>query len=300
MELIAQGKYIPTDQVKYLLRQGENYTTTLDIILQKQLDGISLAGFAWQVRGVSVEHQAIELEDLTAVPDERGYSLCWVVREGFTAHEGPLSLILVGVKGGQIVKYLFGPMNVVAENVEEYAPSTDYFERLIVQLTDLLYQSREAASDASDSELHAAASKNEAQKIKNTMRPQFDVQAKKVGVKFPDESAYVYTADLTGPQGMQGIQGIQGIQGPTGAQGPKGSTGAAGAQGADGEKGEPGDKGEPGNKGDRGESGVMFTAAGFFGLYVSAAGDLMLLYNDGDTPPDVSIDTNGNLILTLI
>lgn len=156
-----------------------------------------------------------------------------------------------------------------------------------------------SATAAKTSETAAAASKNEAQRIKNTMKPVFDVQAKKVGVKFPDEAAFVYTADLTGPQGVQGVPGPQGIQGPAGAQGPKGSTGAAGAQGADGTKGEQGEKGEPGAKGERGESGVMFEAAGLFGFYVSAAGDLMLLYNDGDTPPDFSIDSGGNLILTL-
>lgn len=201
MELVAQGKYIPTDQVKNLLRQGENYTTTFDIILQEQLNGLSLAGFAWQVRGVSVEHQAIELEDLTAAPDARGYRLSWAVREGFTAHEGPLTLILVGVKGGQIVKYLFGPMNVVAENAEEYAPSTDYFERLIVQLTDLLFQAREAANDAAQSEADAQA-------IKDTTEVLYSIKDDCVGFKRADEICFKYTPHLTGPPGRDGVAAV--------------------------------------------------------------------------------------------
>ena len=81
----------------------------------------------------------------------------------------------------------------------------------------------------------------------------------------------------------QGVQGVQGETGPQGLQGP------AGPQGPPGPEGPPGPKGDP---------GTTASADGFWGVYINEDGDLILNYA-GDTPPDLHIDENGDLIYTL-
>ena len=97
----------------------------------------------------------------------------------------------------------------------------------------------------------------------------------------------------TGPAGPQGVQGIQGIQGPAGPQGPQGDVGPQGPQGIQGPKGDKGDTGE------QGPSGVQVSASGFYVFSVNAEGHLICQYNDSDTPPDVSINEEGHLILNI-
>ena len=89
-----------------------------------------------------------------------------------------------------------------------------------------------------------------------------------------------------GPEGPRGPQGVQGVQGETG---PQGLQGPAGPQGPTGPEGPPGPKGDP---------GTTASADGFWGVYINEDGDLILNYA-GDTPPDLHIDENGDLIYTL-
>lgn len=75
-------------------------------------------------------------------------------------------------------------------------------------------------------------------------------------------------------------------------KGDQGEKGDAGPQGPRGDKGEKGDKGEPGQDG----AGVITSLArGFFSLYLTENGDLLLTHNDDETPPNLYIQ-DGELI----
>lgn len=63
--------------------------------------------------------------------------------------------------------------------------------------------------------------------------------------------------------------------------GPAGPPGPAGADGADG------------------NNGVVTTMSGQYGFEIKNDGHLHLVYTDGDTPPDLEINSNGHLILTV-
>lgn len=99
------------------------------------------------------------------------------------------------------------------------------------------------------------------------------------------ESGRFYKSSISG----------QGKPGATGATGPQGEPGK---DGHPGEKGEPGDKGEPGEKGEPGASGALVETSGMYGFRVNEAGHLILGYT-GNTPPNMSINSAGHLILTV-
>ena len=90
----------------------------------------------------------------------------------------------------------------------------------------------------------------------------------------------------TGPKGEQGVQGPQGPQGPQGEVGPKGETGPQGAAGP------------TGPQGPQGPSGVAVTVDGQYAFRVNEEGRLILSYT-GDTAPNMSINEDGHLILTI-
>lgn len=69
-----------------------------------------------------------------------------------------------------------------------------------------------------------------------------------------------------------------------------------GFQGKQGEVGPQGQQGVQGEKGDQGVSAVIAPNSGFYVLTVdSATGDLFVVYNDGETPPQFELDGDGNL-----
>lgn len=87
-----------------------------------------------------------------------------------------------------------------------------------------------------------------------------------------------------GSKGDRGLQGVQGLKGERGPQGLKGDQGDRGLQGTVGPKGDQGKQGERGPKGDKGEKGA--TGATGRGIaknksFVSPAGDLVLVFEDG-------------------
>lgn len=69
-----------------------------------------------------------------------------------------------------------------------------------------------------------------------------------------------------------------------------------GFQGEQGEVGPQGKQGIQGEKGDQGVSAVIAPNSGLYALTVdSSTGDLFVIYNDGDTPPQFELDGDGNL-----
>ncbi|WP_325811264.1 BppU family phage baseplate upper protein [Enterococcus innesii] len=108
-----------------------------------------------------------------------------------------------------------------------------------------------------------------------------------------------------GPAGPQGIQGIKGDTGSVGPIGPKGDTGLTGPTGPKGDQGIQGIQGPKGDKGDTGPMGPQGTAAvtaeisGFFSLYISDTGNLMVTYADEVLEPALSINEEGELIYTI-
>lgn len=56
-----------------------------------------------------------------------------------------------------------------------------------------------------------------------------------------------------------------------------------------------GEKGEKGDKGDQGIPGLVIPANGMFSFFIKD-GNLIVVYNSGDTPPSLYIDKNGCLI----
>ena len=91
----------------------------------------------------------------------------------------------------------------------------------------------------------------------------------------------------------------RGEQGQRGEQGPQGIEGERGIQGLQGEKGEKGDKGDTGEKGERGINGTIVPSNGFYSFSVDENGDLWLHYPDDVDTPEVSLNGDGELILTL-
>lgn len=75
-----------------------------------------------------------------------------------------------------------------------------------------------------------------------------------------------------GETGIQGPAGVQGIQGPQGVQGPRGP------------------------EGPQGNSGVIVEMSGIYGFAIQGD-DLVMVYDDGTTPPVMRIDDNGDLIM---
>ena len=112
----------------------------------------------------------------------------------------------------------------------------------------------------------------------------------------PTNSTYWTLIASKGDQGIQGPQGIQGIQGIQGVKGDKGDKGDQGIQGVQGVQGVQGDKGD---KGDRGSDGVVTQIEGLYAFQIKVDGNLYVLYEDGTTAPNFSIDSSGNLIYTL-
>lgn len=141
---------------------------------------------------------------------------------------------------------------------------------------------------------------------------------------------------LTGAKGDQGIQGIQGPKGDKGdtgeqgIQGEKGDKGDTGEQGNDGytpvkgvdyfdgkdgytpikgidyfdgEKGEQGIQGEQGPKGEEGYTPIKgidyFDGDISMFAFEIENGDLILLHEDADTPPNFELTTDGDLIYVL-
>ncbi len=103
----------------------------------------------------------------------------------------------------------------------------------------------------------------------------------------PENDEYWFMIAGRGERGQKGNQGPQGIEGLRGEQGQRG------------EKGDKGDKGEKGEKGDNGINGTVVPANGFYSFSVDEDGNLMVHYPDGETAPDVKLNSNGELILTV-
>lgn len=111
-----------------------------------------------------------------------------------------------------------------------------------------------------------------------------------------------------GPQGIQGPKGEKGDIGDTGPVGPKGDTGSTGPKGPKGDQGIQGIQGPKGDKGEKGDTGptgpqgtpaVTAEVSGFFSLYISDTGDLMVTYADEILEPALSINEEGELIYTI-
>jgi len=106
----------------------------------------------------------------------------------------------------------------------------------------------------------------------------------------PENDKYWLLISERGEQGTRGAQGIQGIQGEKGDKGDKG------------EKGDKGDKGEKGDKGDKGEKGINASVVplnGFYSFSVDENGDLWVNYPDSAKAPEISLNENGELILSI-
>ena len=109
----------------------------------------------------------------------------------------------------------------------------------------------------------------------------------------PENEEYWLLISDCGEKGSRGAQGPQGIRGETGDKGDKGDKG---------EKGDKGDKGEKGEKGDRGERGIngsTIPIGGFYTFSVDENGDLWVNFPDGAKVPSVSLNENGELILSI-
>ena len=103
----------------------------------------------------------------------------------------------------------------------------------------------------------------------------------------------ITTVSIRGEKGEQGERGPQGIQG---IQGPMGATGATGAQGPVGPTGATGPQGPQGIQGEQGTSGIVVSGSNLFSLVMEPNGDLYVVYEDGDDPPDFEYDSQtGNI-----
>lgn len=91
----------------------------------------------------------------------------------------------------------------------------------------------------------------------------------------------------------------RGQRGQKGNQGPQGTQGERGEKGDKGDKGENGEKGDKGDKGDKGLNGSVVPSNGFYSFSVDENGDLWLHYPDSANKPEVTLNENGELILTV-
>lgn len=114
-------------------------------------------------------------------------------------------------------------------------------------------------------------------------------------IRYTDGSSFT-TASIRGEKGERGDQGPRGYQGIQGVQGQRGETGATGAQGPVGPTGATGPQGPQGIQGPPGESGVVVSGSNLFLLVMEPNGDLYVVYEDGDDPPDFEYDSQtGNI-----
>lgn len=114
-------------------------------------------------------------------------------------------------------------------------------------------------------------------------------------IRYTDGSSFT-TASIRGEKGERGDQGPRGYQGIQGVQGQRGETGATGAQGPVGPTGATGPQGPQGIQGPQGESGVVVSGSNLFSLVMEPNGDLYVVYEDGDDPPDFEYDSQtGNI-----
>lgn len=106
----------------------------------------------------------------------------------------------------------------------------------------------------------------------------------------PENEEYWLLISDCGERGSRGAQGPQGIRGERGAMGDKGEKG---------DKGDKGEKGEPGEKGERGINASTVPAGGFYTFSVDENGDLWVNFPDSANVPSVSLNENGELILSI-
>lgn len=94
--------------------------------------------------------------------------------------------------------------------------------------------------------------------------------------------------------GPDGKQGVQGIQGQRGIQGIRGATGSVGAQG---NTGPPAPEGEVGPQGPIGDSPMSLS---FGNARISGDGDLVFDYVGELDGTEMSVNTSGNMIITMV
>lgn len=179
-------------------------------------------------------------------------------------------------------------------------------EPLINQITALLEDIRDAASEVVDLTVSAHAEEGDTPTVIKTVGDVINldfglVRGPKGETGPKGESGPQGEPGPkgdTGAQGPAGPQGIQGPQGETGATGPKGETGATGPQGETGPQGPAGpqgpkgETGDTGAKGETGDDGTTFTPA------VSSAGVISWTNDGGKTNPQ-SVDLAAAVIAAL-
>lgn len=99
------------------------------------------------------------------------------------------------------------------------------------------------------------------------------------GVNPENESFWMMISD----RGEKGERGLQGLKGERGDKG---------------DRGEKGDKGEKGDRGEQGINGIVVPTDGFYSFDVDENGDLWVHYPDENNPPDISLNKNGELIIS--
>lgn len=128
MEIIANGKNIPTYEFGNLLIQGENQADTIVFNIDRMYGGYDLSDHIFVISGVtSSGFEANQFLEKTVEEDR--IRLKWCVSGSFTGEAGLLRLCVTaspeyGVEG-HILRYAMQPVNVREFPGKELRPETE-------------------------------------------------------------------------------------------------------------------------------------------------------------------------------
>ena len=274
IELNVRNKVLPANNLQGHIIQGENNATDVRIILPAEQSGVSLLGYDWEMRGTLTDSNVLAIATL-AKQEGADITLSWLVSSDFTGEDGPLQLMLVGIKNGEDIFKFKGSNLEVVSNIEgTFAPEPNYLESILVEIRALVAQAQASAENApivgangnwfyfnAATGQHDIDSGETARGVDGSQGPvgppgigltiidYFDTLAELTSTITDPSNGDAYGVGTSAPfdiyvfgetSGWVNNGPIEGPAGQDGQQGPPGQDGTPGQPGQDGQQGPPG------------------------------------------------------------
>lgn len=292
MKLQVHKKTLDVGPIQTLLRQGENLSDAIIIVMDRYYNGLDRAALTWRMRAYT-EKETLAENNLPLITTAEGtVELLWEVTSEYTQVDGFIGVELIGASGNVRSVINANRLRVWPDVANAYTPPADTWQSAMDKVQQGVIDAASSASAAQTAAASATASANAAAasagRIENmevsaaTLPPGSEASVEKTNT---DASFLLHFGIPKGEQGIQGIQGPPGVQGLQGVPGEQG------------EKGDPGPVGPQGPQGPRGIDGVAVSADGIFAFNVDERGHLILSYA-GEEAPNFSINEDGHLTYT--
>lgn len=140
IKLTAQGKFIDTKEMKYLLTQGEKCSDLIHLVVDAKNNDVDIKDCIFVLRTVASEGSMTETILPKTVMNEQ-ILLMWKVPYTATAVPGMLRLELIGTKAEEtIIKFKMPPIYVKDAVMGSNVPVPDVVDEKLLQMTELLKQ----------------------------------------------------------------------------------------------------------------------------------------------------------------